>query len=132
MNRTIIPALAAAALVVAVGPGSVDARTLKKNPVPAVRETGPAVSCVPLAQLRDSHVRDDRTIDFMRDRKRGWRNVLPQECPGLKSADTFSYETSLSQLCSVDIIHVLNQYGGSYQRGAACGLGKFQPIELVK
>ncbi|PLK24210.1 hypothetical protein C0V78_13080 [Novosphingobium sp. TH158] len=103
-----------------------------RNPVPPARETGPAESCVPLTQLRDSHIRDDRTIDFMRDRTRGWRVTLPQDCPGLKSANAFSYQTSLSQLCSVDVIHVLYQFGSGFQRGASCGLGKFQPIELAK
>ena len=98
--------------------------------VPAARITGPAESCVSLTQLRDSRVRDDFTIDFMRDGRRGWRNVLPNRCSGLKSRDSFTYKTSLSQLCSTDIIYVLENYGGSLERGSGCGLGQFVPVEL--
>jgi hypothetical protein len=37
----------------------------------------------------------------------------------------------LSRLCSVDIITVLHSGGGG-QRGASCGLGAFQPVELPR
>ena len=100
--------------------------------VPRARITGPAESCVSLVQLRESRVRDDYTIDFMRSGNRAWRNVLPNRCPGLKSRDAFTYKTSLTQLCSTDIIYVLENYGGSLQRGAGCGLGQFVPVELER
>ncbi|MFC3213752.1 hypothetical protein [Novosphingobium panipatense] len=46
--------------------------------------------------------------------------TLPNTCNGLKAADTFTYETSLTQLCRQDIIYPLQQFGGSWQRmGAA-------------
>jgi len=60
-----------------------------------------------------------------------YRNALSYSCPGLKSQDRFSYRTSLSQLCNVDTIRVLNDFGGRLQEGAGCGLGKFQQIEKV-
>lgn len=98
---------------------------------PAARVVGEAVSCVPLTAFDSTRIRDNRTIDFMRTGTKGWRNTLPYDCPGLRSADAFTYETSLSQLCSTDMIHVLEQAGGPH-RGAACGLGKFVPVELSR
>ena len=99
---------------------------------PAAKVVGNAEDCVPLNQLHESRIRDDGTIDFIRSGRRAWRNTLPQACPGLRSADAFTYKTSLSQLCSTDIIYVLERTGGSLQRGAGCGLGKFVPVELEK
>ena len=97
---------------------------------PAAKIVGEAESCVQLTQLRESRIRDDWTIDFIRSGNRAWRNTLPQRCSGLKFEDAFTYETSLSQLCSTDIIYVLNRTGGGLQKGAGCGLGKFVPVEL--
>jgi hypothetical protein len=97
--------------------------------VPAARIVGNPVSCIPLFNARDSKVRDDRTIDFMRNSREGWRNTLPNSCPGLASENAFTYKTSLSQLCSTDIIYVLETAGGLH-RGAGCGLGHFVPIVI--
>ena len=99
---------------------------------PAARIAGPSESCVQIAQFRETRIRDDWTIDFIRDGRRAWRNTLPQRCPGLKSADAFSYKTSLSQLCSTDVVHVLEHWGGSLHEGAGCALGPFVPVELEK
>ncbi len=105
----------------------------KRPPVaPAAEVVGEAESCVQLAQFRETRIRDDWTIDFIRGGKRAWRNTLPHRCLGLRSNDAFTYETSLSQLCSTDIVHVLENVGGRLQRGAGCGLGKFVPVELEK
>jgi hypothetical protein len=99
---------------------------------PAAKIVGNAEDCVQITQLRESRIRDDWTIDFIQSGKRAWRNTLPQRCSGLKSDDAFTYKTSLSQLCSTDIIYVLQRTGGSLQRGAGCGLGKFVPVELER
>ena len=99
---------------------------------PAAKIVGKAASCVAINQLRESRIRDDWTIDFIQSGNRAWRNTLPQRCPGLRSDDAFTYETSLSQLCSTDIIYVLQRTGGSLQRGAGCGLGTFVPVELER
>lgn len=97
---------------------------------PMARVTGPAVSCIPLPQLRETRIRDDWTIDFISSGRRGWRNTLSARCPGLRSNDAITYETSLSQLCSTDIVYVLEHIGGRPQRGAACSIGQFVPVEL--
>ena len=102
----------------------------KVRPVPAATPDGKPVSCIPLP-IQESRVRDDRTIDFFA-RGKVYRNVLPNSCPSLGFEQAFSYETSLSQLCSTDIITVLQRTGGSYMRGASCGLGQFQPVTGVK
>lgn len=80
--------------------------------------------------MSETIVRDDWTIDFVVG-SRVWRNTLPSRCPGLKVNRAFSYETSLSQLCSTDIIYVLENVGG-LRRGAACGLNQFLPVTLAK
>jgi hypothetical protein len=98
---------------------------------PPARVTGPPVNCVRTHQFSNTRVRDDRTIDFMRDSRRGWRNTLPYSCPGLAVQNAFTYKTSTGELCSVDIIHVLETAGG-LNRGAGCGLGQFVPIELER
>jgi len=98
--------------------------------IPAAEVTGPDQSCVPLTGFSQTVVRDARTIDFLTVGKRGWRNVLPDDCPGLATERAFTFSTSLSQLCSTDIIRVLENFGGRPQPGAACGLGRFTPIQL--
>ena len=98
---------------------------------PAAKVVGSAESCIPLVQVRETRVRDDWTIDFIRDGKRAWRNTLPNRCSGLKMNDGFSYKTSLNQLCSTDIIHVL-EHTPDLREGIGCGLGQFVPVELEK
>ncbi len=94
------------------------------------RVTGPARSCVPLTQIRNSRVRSDRVIDFYNAGRKGYRVVLNQSCPQLGFEQRFTYATSLSQLCAQDIITVLQ--GRAIMRGASCGLAPFTPIELPR
>lgn len=99
--------------------------------VPAARVVGTPEACIPLTAFNETRVRDGRTIDFMAPTgRRGWRNTLPYDCPGLASEQAFSFNTSLTQLCSTDIIRVLDRTGGDIRPGASCGLGQFTPIEL--
>ena len=101
-----------------------------RDRVPPATPIGPAVDCVPIPQLRESRVRDDRTIDFFTSGRRVYRVTLPQSCPELGFEQRFAYETSLSQLCSTDIITVLR--ASPVSRGASCGLAPFQPVSLPK
>jgi len=114
-------ALTAAALAT-----TADARPLKPEQEAKIKPAGPAVDCVQLRSIRNTRVRDDRTIDFYMNGGKVFRNTLPYACPGLGFEERFSYATSLSQLCSVDIITVLRT--PPTPQGASCGLGKFQPI----
>jgi hypothetical protein len=101
-----------------------------RNVVPEAREAGKPVSCIGLQTIRESRVRSDQVIDFRVSGKKWYRNTLPYSCPSLGFEERFSYKTSTNQLCSLDIITVL--YSSPLQPGASCGLGKFQPVELVQ
>jgi hypothetical protein len=85
-------------------------------------------SCLLLSSIDSSQVLDDKTIIFrMRGGKqRYYKNTLPYKCPGLGFQQAYSHKTSLNQLCSVDIITVL-ETGGGLHEGASCGLGSFEP-----
>lgn len=108
-------------------PGTGESRKPRPSWMEA-KESGKPVNCIPLTAIRQTQVRNDRTIDFeMRD-GRVMRNTLPHGCPQLGFEEKFSYSTSLSQLCSTDIITVLISPGTS--RGASCGLGQFQEVTL--
>ncbi len=104
----------------------------KKSRVPAAEVIGEPVSCINLAQIRNTTVRDNRTIDFMMSGGKVYRNQLPNQCGSLGFDRSFSYSTSISQLCNVDIITVLQNVGGGFFPGASCGLGQFTPVKLIK
>ncbi|MFM9976973.1 MAG: hypothetical protein ACKVOP_02865 [Sphingomonadaceae bacterium] len=97
--------------------------------IPEATPDGEAVSCVSLSQISSTRVHSDSVIDFRMRGGKVYRNTLPNSCPSLGFEERFSYKTSLNQLCSVDIITVLQSPG--LTRGASCGLGKFQPVKLV-
>ena len=124
--------LALVALASLLGTGSAAIAKHEPKAPPEARDTGPAVDCRPIVQIRETRVRNDQVIDFRTGAKKWYRNTLPSSCPSLGFEERFLYKTSLSQLCSVDIITVLHTNGGTLTQGASCGLGKFQPVELVK
>ena len=99
--------------------------------VPAATPIGKAVTCIPIAQIRESRVRDDWTIDFRMSGDTWYRNTLPNRCSSLGFERAFSYSTSLPQLCNVDIITVFMN-GGPRGPLNSCGLGEFQPVKLAK
>lgn len=101
-----------------------------KTPLAPAKAIGPDVACVQLQNIRETRVRDDQTIDFIMRDGRWFRNTLPNRCPQLGFERAFSYQTSINQLCSVDIITVVVQGAGA-RRGTSCGLGKFTPIEPI-
>jgi len=134
MKRMTLILLSAAALsgCAAQGSGASSSNGHGKD-VPAARVVGKAVSCIPLQSIRESRVRDDWTIDFRTDGNRWYRNTLPNRCNSLGFERAFSYETSLTRLCNVDVITVIASNGGPgpINRGS-CGLGEFTPVELAK
>lgn len=92
----------------------------------AAKPSGKPESCIGLHQIRESRVRDDQTIDFYMNGGKVYRSTLPHSCPQLGFEKRFSYKTSLSQLCSTDIITVITSPG--ITAGSSCGLGPFQPV----
>ena len=97
-----------------------------------IETVGEPKSCINRSQLRQTEVIDDQTIDFIMNNGDIYRNTLPSKCSGLGFEEAFSYRTSTSQLCNVDIIRVLDTTGGRLDTRAACGLGRFQQIEKTK
>jgi hypothetical protein len=124
MNNRLLTILLCIGAAIAVG--SATARPLKSAQEAPVTPAGPSRSCIPLTGIDHTRVRNDRTIDFYMLGHKVYRNVLPQPCPELGFEERFGYETSLSQLCSTDIITVLHD--SPPVRGASCGLGQFQPV----
>ena len=114
------------AALLAMLAGSAVARPLKPAEEAKIQPFGPPVNCIQTSNIRKTQVRDDSTIDFYMNGGKVYRNKLPNSCPQLGFEERFGYETSIGQLCNVDIIHVL--YSGPPMRGASCGLGQFQPI----
>ena len=86
------------------------------------------VNCVSLTQIDRTRVVDDHTLLFYMRNDDIYRNVLPHRCPGLDNQQRFMYRVPITQLCSVDVITVLDDLGSGFMPGASCGLGKFQPI----
>jgi hypothetical protein len=122
------PLFVSALAVLALGAGSAIARD--RNAVPLAEPDGKPVDCVQLSRVRSTSVHGDSVIDFHMGGGKVYRNTLPMSCPSLGFEERFLYKTSIGQICSVDIITVLQSPGLS--RGPSCGLGKFQPVKLVK
>ncbi len=117
-----------ATAVLALGLSAASARD--RNAVPEATPDGKPISCVNLSNIRSTSVHGDSVIDFKMTGGKVYRNTLPNSCPSLGFEERFLYKTSTSQLCSVDIITVLQSPGLS--QGPSCGLGQFQPVKLVK
>jgi hypothetical protein len=133
VRLALLASIAAASLTACSQGDTSTASTTASTPASAsaaVKVLGPPESCVPLSRVRESKVRDDRTIDFISQEGKVWRNTLPNTCPGLFAQNGFSYKTSLTVLCKSDIIHVLDTTGGGVREGVGCGLGAFTPVEV--
>lgn len=96
----------------------------------AQQETGvdQAVPCLKLSRIQDVDIIDSRRIVFQSGINDYYLNTLPYACNGLKLNDSFMYQTSLNEICNVDVITVLNDIGPDYNAGVSCGLGKFEPV----
>ena len=119
-----------AAAVIAAGIATASAAPRDRNTPPPAVEDGKSVSCVQLTNIRNTNVHGDSVIDFHMNNGKVYRNTLPMSCPSLGFEERFLYKTSIGQLCNVDIITVLQSPGLS--QGPSCGLGKFQPVKIVK
>lgn len=88
-----------------------------------------AKRCVSLKRISRTDVIDDNNILFYMHGRKVYLNKLPHKCPGLARADAFMYRTSMSQLCDLDVITVLDNIGFGFMRGPSCGLGTFYLID---
>ena len=123
-KHLLTPAFAALALAACSAPET----GVEPSPAP---ETAQGKRCISLAAIRNTRVVDDSTIDFTMRDGRILRNTLPHACLSLGFEEAFTYSTSLSQLCSTDIITVVLQ-GSGPKLGASCGLGPFVPHTPIK
>jgi hypothetical protein len=87
-----------------------------------------AIQCVRIRDIEDIDIVDSRTLVFHMRGDKVYENKLPFECPGLRRNDTLMYRASVGQLCNVDIVTVLEDWGFGFSPGASCGLGMFNPI----
>src|SRR3546814_10834989 len=108
--KSLSMALIAASAIYSSGVMAADKDTKSDN----LRPVGEAVDCIYRPSIQHTEVRNDRTIDFHMNGSKIYRNTLPNSCPSLGSERKFSYKTSISQLCSVDIITVLHNMGGGH------------------
>ncbi|KWV93672.1 MULTISPECIES: hypothetical protein [unclassified Erythrobacter] len=131
MTRTFILLTATAALA-ACAPMESDADFDPAADAPPVRVVGEPRNCINRNLIRNSRVRSDYVIDFEMTGNRVYRSTLEIGCPRLGFERAFIYETPTSQLCSTEIIYVLEDFGGQVQRGAGCSLGDFVPVEYVE
>lgn len=95
----------------------------------AMENTDAAERCISLSRIDNTRILDNSNILFYMLGNKIYLNNLPHRCPGLKSAGTYMYRTSIDRLCNVDFITVLRSSGGGYSPGAGCGLGLFFPVE---
>lgn len=87
-----------------------------------------AKQCVRISSVEEIEIVDAQTLIFHMRGDEVYRNDLPHKCPGLKYDDTLMYRSSVGQLCNVDIITVLDDWGFGFSPGVSCGLGMFHPI----
>jgi hypothetical protein len=126
-------ALLPLALVIACAPADPAARAdANAARTPAVKLLGPGQSCIDRSQVRATVVRSNTVIDFEMHGGKTYRNTLKRACPGLGWDRAITYETSINQLCSPQIIYTLTNIAGVPQRGAGCSLDAFVPVEYVR
>jgi hypothetical protein len=92
------------------------------------RDDQDAERCILLRNIVSTDVVDDSNILFYMRGNKVYLNQLSHRCPGLRAEKAFMYRTSLSELCDLDIITVLNDRGFGFTPGASCGLGRFYPM----
>jgi len=82
--------------------------------------------CISLARIKSVDVLDNQRILFHMQGGKKLINVLPHRCPGLRKNQPFMYRTSLSELCDLDIITLLDTGGFGLRPMGSCGLGPFK------
>ena len=102
--------------------------------LPAVAEEPPAEGaepqserCISMSRITNAEVIDDQTIAFHMTGRDVYLNELPRRCPGMHFSRGIGYRTHAGQLCNLDTITVLDNFGG-VSRGPSCGLGLFTLI----
>lgn len=98
--------------------------------VPAATPVGKPISCLRLSDISETHYHGDQVIDFVVFGGKVYRNTLPSACPSLGFEQRYLHRSYGGDICSLDLITVLQSPGLSH--GATCGLGEFQQVVLAK
>ena len=86
------------------------------------------VDCIPVQRVDRTEVLDNRSIVFHMRGREAFLNQLERDCPGLDREKRFMYEVRSTQLCTVDTISVLEDWGVGLAKGFTCSLGPFQKV----
>jgi len=84
--------------------------------------------CIDTRRISSTDVVDAHNILFYMRGGVIYRNTLPHKCTALARENRFSYRTTISRLCDIDMITVLYDFGSGLSQGPSCGLGRFYPI----
>jgi hypothetical protein len=84
--------------------------------------------CIDTRRISSTRIVDKQNILFYMRGAVIYHNELPRACMGLRTGKTISYRTSLSRLCSNDLITLLDSFGMGMSRGPSCAIGKFRPV----
>ena len=84
--------------------------------------------CIDTRRISNTRIVDKQNILFYMRGGDIYHNELPRACMGLRNGKTISYRTSLSRLCSNDLITLLDNFGMGMSRGPSCAIGKFRPV----
>ncbi len=87
-----------------------------------------SIPCIKKSNIWSVDIVDNKNIVFQTGVNNYYLNTLPYACNGLRLNDSLSYQSSVNELCNVDVITVLDTAGPGFQSGPSCGLGKFDPI----
>ena len=101
------------------------------GPSPVDILLGESERCINMNRIDRTDVIDDRTVAFYLRGGDIYVNRLPHRCPGLRSRQAFMYKNTTNTLCSIDIIRVLESFGGTLRPGVGCGLGEFHPVSAA-
>ena len=86
------------------------------------------VDCIPVQRVDRTEVLDDRNIVFHMRGREAFLNRLERDCPGLDREKRLMYEVRSAQLCKVDTISVLEDWGVGVARAFTCPLGPFEKV----
>lgn len=126
MLKLIIPAVV---LTFAAGVAYADSRAERQQLALQGKAIGAPQSCVTTRQIEDINAISDRVVLFHLKNGRTYRNDLPNACPqATRSGTSFSYRTTVSRLCAVDVLQIAEPASGFAYGG--CPLGKFTRYEL--
>lgn len=85
--------------------------------------------CLSLTNIRQITILDNQHIVFDTNDDGHYLNALPYPCSSLRRSRAIMYRTSLSRLCDLDIITVLDDVGPGFRPMGSCGLGVYEPVD---